>query len=84
MRYERERDLLLDDISQLILAAGTEPFLGSPLVEPPDRCVPDPWSPDEAGVGHLIRRLLGYAGLDHLDLVLEIDRWRKRMGIEPE
>lgn len=66
---------LLDELARLILAEGSETFLRAPLIEPSDRWFPDRWSPDATGVEHLLRRLLDYAQLTQLTLVLEVDRF---------
>jgi len=64
---EPARGHLLDELASLILAAGHDTFLVRPLVEPCDRFFPDPWTPDGPGIEHLLFRLLGYAGLEHLE-----------------
>jgi len=74
------RAQLLDDLASLILAAGSDTFLASPIVEPSDRWFPDRWTPDADGVERLLHRVLGYAGLDHLELTLDIDRFSDATG----
>jgi hypothetical protein len=74
------REQLLDDLARLILAEGSETFLDAPLIEPSDRWFPDRWTPDAAGVEHLLRRLLDYARLTHLTLVLEVDQFSNPAG----
>jgi hypothetical protein len=77
---ETVRAHLLDELAQLISAMGSETFLAAPMIEPSDRWFPDRWTPDEAGVQHLLRRLLDYASLASLTLVLEIDQFSTPQG----
>lgn len=69
---EDERSHLLDHLAALIAAAGAETFLEVSILEPTDRWFPDRWSPDAAGVELLLRRVLWYADLEHLDVTLEL------------
>ncbi|MFT3692111.1 MAG: hypothetical protein QM831_03150 [Kofleriaceae bacterium] len=75
-----EREHLIGELANLIATAGAERFLNAPILEPNDRSFPDPWTADAAGVTRLIQRLLGYAGLDHLRLTLEIDQFSQATG----
>ena len=77
---DHERGLLLEQLAELIAAAGADPFLEAPLVLPEPRYFPDPWSPDEDGVERLLRRVMALAGLGDLDLTLEIDEFAAPAG----
>ena len=74
------RAWLIDQLAALIAAAGVEPFVSAPVVLPDDRFFPDPWTPDEAGVARLLRRVMALAGLGDLDLTLEIDEFAAPAG----
>lgn len=67
-----EREWLWAALQTLVEARGEEPFLRSPILMPDDTFFPDRWSADEHGVGRLAKRLLGYAGLDHLDVEVRL------------
>jgi hypothetical protein len=67
-----EREWLWAALETLVEARGEEPFLRAPIVLPDDRFFPDRWSADEHGVARLARRLLGYAGLGHLEVEVEV------------
>lgn len=67
-----EREWLWAALQTLIDARGEEPFLRAPIVLPDDKFFPDRWSPDERGVAGLAERLLGYAGLDHLEVNVQL------------
>lgn len=75
-----EREHLIAELAKLVATAGSEQFLTAPILEPSDRSFPDPWTADEAGVKRLLQRLLGYAGLEHLTLTIEIDRFSQATG----
>jgi hypothetical protein len=67
-----EREWLWAALQTLIDARGEQPFLTAPLVLPTDEFFPDPWTPDERGVGAIAQRLLARAGLEHLKVVVEL------------
>lgn len=67
-----EREHLLDALAELIAARGWQQFVLAPVVLPTARFFPDRWSPDSAGVWCVAKRLLRYAGLDALELQLEM------------
>lgn len=67
-----EREWLWAALQTLIDTRGEEAFLNAPILLPNDRCFPDRWTPDEHGVARLAKRLLGYAGLDHLEVDVEL------------
>lgn len=69
---KEERGPLLEAIAALVKEHGAGPFLEHPLIEPNDACFPDPWSPDAIGAERMLRRLLGYAGLQRYDLHLQL------------
>ncbi len=77
---EAECDHLLDQLARLLLMAGQQTFLAGPLIEPNEQWFPDHWTPDVNGIERLLRRLLGYSGLAHLDLVIDIDRFSDAAG----
>ena len=66
------REWLCAALETLIARRGEERFLTAPLVVPDDRCFPDRWTPDAAGVAALARRLLAYAGLERLRVSIEM------------
>jgi len=67
-----EREWLWAALQTLVDARGEEPFLRSPIVLPDDKFFPDRWSADERGVARLAKRLLGYAGLGHLEVEVQL------------
>jgi hypothetical protein len=67
-----EREWLWAALQTLIDARGEESFLTAPILLPNDSCFPDRWTADEHGVGRLASRLLGYAGLPHLAVSVEV------------
>jgi hypothetical protein len=67
-----EREWLWAALQTLIDKRGEQTFLTAPIVLPNDRWFPDRWTPDEAGVAALAKRLLGYAGLEHLGVEVEV------------
>jgi hypothetical protein len=67
-----EREWLWTALETLIETRGPARFLTSPIVLPDDTHFPDRWSPDEHGVARVARRLLGYAGLDHLAVDVKV------------
>jgi hypothetical protein len=77
---EAERAQLVEQLAELLRTAGSQSFLAGPFIEPSDRWFPDRWTPDEAGIRALIRRLLGYANLGELSLTLELDRFSDAHG----
>ena len=67
-----EREWLWAALETLVALRGEETFLGSPILLPTDTYFPDRWTPDEHGVGRLAKRLLGYAGIGHLEVDVEL------------
>lgn len=63
-----ERDELLRALKGLVEARGHLPLVASHLLEPSPAYFPDAWRPDEDGAANVARRLLGYAGLGHLEV----------------
>ena len=59
-----EREWLHAELAALSAHGLAEALLSAPIVEPSDRCFPDPWKPTAGGVRTLVRRLLAYARLD--------------------
>lgn len=67
------REWLLDRLADLVAKVGVEPLVSWPLIEPDTRFFPDPWRPtSDASIVRLLRRLLWYAGLDGLDVALNV------------
>jgi hypothetical protein len=78
---DHERDELLDELSDLITAAGAETFLAAPILFPDDATFPDAWDGGPIGVYRLTRRMQTYAGLGELDLNIEMDHFSEtKMG----
>ena len=67
-----QREWLWAALHTLIEKRGEETFLTGPIVRASDEFFPDRWSPDEAGVEALARRLLTYAWLGDLDVDVEM------------
>lgn len=67
-----ERELLLQELAGLIGQVGWERFVRTPIVLPSAEYFPDRWTPDADGVHRLAMRFLRYAGLDDLELDIEI------------
>ncbi|MDQ3370161.1 MAG: hypothetical protein M3680_32485 [Myxococcota bacterium] len=67
-----EREWLWAALQTLVDTRGEETFLTAPIVLPNDTFFPDPWTPDEHGVGRLAKRLLGHAGLGALGVAVEV------------
>ncbi len=65
------REWLAAALETLIAARGEDTFLTAPLLFPEDRFFPDRFTPDADGVATIAKRLLGYAGLSHLDVDIE-------------
>lgn len=63
-----ERQWLWAALRTLIDVRGEEHLLSAPILLPSDEWFPDRWTPDEYGVARLAKRLLGYAGLGHLEV----------------
>jgi hypothetical protein len=66
-----QREWLWSALEALIERRGEDTFLKAPLVIPDDTFFPDRFTPDADGIAGLARRLLGYAGLSHLDVSVE-------------
>lgn len=67
-----ERDWLIDQLAALMAAAGWQRLVNAPLIEPADKFFPDRWTPDEAGVRRMALRLLRFAGLEQLDVQVQL------------
>ena len=67
-----EREWLWAALQTLVDARGEQTILTAPILLPDDRYFPDRWTPDSQGVAALAKRLLGYAGLAHLAVDVEI------------
>lgn len=64
------RSWLLGELARVISLRGAGTFLEALILEPTPRHFPDPFEASEQGVRVLLRRLLGYAGLDGLEVEL--------------
>lgn len=67
-----ERAWLVDELAALTAVVGWQRLVGAPILEPTPRWFPDRWTPDAAGVRRLARRLLRYAGLERLDVQVDL------------
>lgn len=82
-----EREWLIQALGHLVTRRGTEPLLRMPLVEPDRKHFPDPWSFSYQGLDRVIRRLLQYAGLGHLDIAVQVfddEGWVQSLGEEED
>ncbi len=73
------QELLLTRLATLIRQRGCGPWVNAPLLTPDDRWFPDRWTPDAAGARVVLRRLMRYAGLDRLDLHLQVVQRRGKV-----
>ncbi len=62
------RAWLLSALEAVLARQGAARLVSAPLVFPDARSFPDRWTPDAHGVAAIARRLLGLAGLGHLDV----------------
>ncbi len=69
-----EQEWLLDELAELLARCGSDTFVAGPILTPDPRHFPDRWEPDAQGVFRMARRLLLYAGLGELTLVLTRER----------
>lgn len=74
---------LLAALGDLAQQGGTQRLLEAPFVLPSAAFFPDRWTPDEAGVTRLLRRLFGYAGLDAGRLEVEVVRGERAGPLWP-
>lgn len=77
---EGEREWVLDALRGLVEACGHEHLVRTPVVLPSPRCFPDRWSPDAGGVRRLALRIMRYAGLDELDVVIQMFEGERPQG----
>ncbi|MCA9637650.1 MAG: hypothetical protein KC420_16605, partial [Myxococcales bacterium] len=78
-----DREWLLGALAELVRACGPAPLLVAPLIAGDARFFPDPWAGGKASVRRLLRRLLGYAGIDADTVEVEVygaDDERARVG----
>lgn len=69
---EGEREWVLDSLRSLVRTCGHEQLVRTPVVLPSPRCFPDRWTPDAGGVRRLALRIMRYAALDELDVVIHM------------
>lgn len=69
---QNEREWLIERTAELIATAGWQRYVQAPLLLPDQRSFPDRWTPDLAGLRRLALRLLAYAGLEQLDVQIEV------------
>jgi hypothetical protein len=67
---EPARARLLAGLARVNAKCGWERLVSTPLLLPEPRFFPDRWEPNVRGARRLLARLMIYAGLDHLDLVV--------------
>ncbi len=77
-----ERVWLIERSAELIAAAGWERYVRAPLVLPDEQSFPDAWTPDARGLRRLALRLLAYAGLDQLDVEIEVFEGEKKIELD--
>ena len=68
---EKERHALIDALGELVEQQGYEPLAIWPVLLATPLYFPDPWSPDLTGATVMLTRLMRYAGLEALHVVLE-------------
>lgn len=66
------QDWVIEELSSLLRTCGADRFVAGPLLQATPRYFPDPWSPDERGCEIMIGRLLSYAGLENLEVRVEL------------
>lgn len=67
-----ERERLIEALGHLVKRRGFEHLVGSPVLLPSSTHFPDRWRDGPQGVLVIARRLLRYAGLDHLRVHLTL------------
>jgi hypothetical protein len=77
---EGEREWVLDSLRGLVEACGHQHVVSTPVVLPSPRCFPDSWSPDAGGVRRLALRIMRYAALDELDVVIQMFEGEEPQG----
>jgi len=65
------KEWLLESLGMLIQRQGHERFLKAPVLTATPACFPDRWTPNPAGASRMVKRLLGYAGLERYPLRVE-------------
>lgn len=68
-----EAEWLLDGLTRLVAARGPGPLVSHPIIEPTNQYFPDRWTGTPRGVEILARRLLGYAGIHHLEAIVDAE-----------
>jgi len=65
------QEFIFEGLRAIVETVGPAALVSGSLLEPEEGWFPDAWSPDEAGVHRLLRRLMYYAGLG--DAPLSVD-----------
>jgi len=63
-----EQNWLVQALAGLVANRGHAHLVSMPVVEPTRHFFPDPWSFSFSGLDRIVRRLMQYAGLTHLDV----------------
>jgi hypothetical protein len=79
-----EQEWLIKELSVLLEKCGAERFLEGPIVEPMPKFFPDPWSSNHQSLDRLVRRLMQYAGLGDLDVLVGTLRNVQAMPIQQQ
>jgi hypothetical protein len=65
------QSLIVRGFRDLLATDGGARSLRTPLVEPDSTSFPDAWTPDQAGVHRLLRRIMFHAGLGDVPLLIK-------------
>jgi hypothetical protein len=68
-----QAEWLLDGLAGLVAARGPGPLVSHPMVELTRQFFPERWTGTPRAVEILARRLLGYAGIQHLEAIVDTD-----------
>lgn len=77
-----EQAWLRTSFAELVSAAGFEHTVAVPLALPDEDHFPDRWTPDGFGVRRLALRLLRYAGLDDLEVSVELFEGEREVELD--
>jgi hypothetical protein len=81
-----EQEWLIGALAGLVAQRGEESLVARPLVQPTSKFFPDSWSFSEEGLDRVVRRLMQFAGLGHLGIVIEVftdEQWEERTADSP-
>lgn len=68
-----QAEWLLDGLARLVAARGPAQLVSHAIIEPTKQYFPDVWAGTPRAVEILARRLLGYAGIQHLEAIVDTD-----------